>query len=72
MPLQNCINFCINIDTNKESNDTLLDLDDNWVYITTNESCYIMVELDKDQNEKSCKDLKSGCNHFMMFQMEVI
>ncbi len=65
-------NFCIDIDTNKESNYTLLDLDADWVYITINESGYIVVESDKESNEKLCKDLMSGGSHFKMLQIKVI
>ncbi len=39
-------NFCIDINTNRESDDTLLDLDADQVYTTTNESGYVVVESD--------------------------
>ncbi len=57
-------NSCIDIDTKKVCKDTFLDLGVDQVDITTNESSYVMMELDKESNEKLCKDLMSGCNHF--------
>ncbi len=39
-----------------------MDLDADKGYITT--MGYVVMELDKEDNEKLCKDLTSGCNHF--------
>ncbi len=56
-------NFCINTN-NENENNSILDLSSDLLHIATNISGFVVVEPEQETNDKRCKDVIGGSDHF--------